>query len=175
VIRDDTGNILFESGRTNSDGSIVGVDADSDQSLYEPHYDEITRQDQVQVYEPIMIDTDNNVTYTLLRAASYIKDNRILPDGFDKNTTITDIRVAGAALTDTSFIAGNDVITYRVDVGVTRPIHFSAELQYQSLAFGFLNDLFRDNNDPEVAKFETLYSNAVIRTETLGSINGSLP
>jgi hypothetical protein len=175
VVRDDTGNIIFESGRTKPDGSIVGVDADADPKLYEPHYDEINQQDQVQVYEPIMIDTDNNVTYTLLRAAEYIKDNRILPAGFDKNTLNTDIHVAGAAMADTNFIAGSDIITYRINVGLTTPVNYTAQLQYQSLAYGFIKDLFRDNTDPEVAKFETLYNSAAIRSETIASITGSQP
>jgi Cytochrome c554 and c-prime len=175
VVRDDSGNILFESGRTNADGSIVGVDADTDLNRYEPHYDEITQTDQVQVYEPIMINTDGNVTYTLLRAAEYIKDNRLLPAGFDKNTAINDIRVAGAALTDNNFIAGSDVITYRVNVGMTSQVNFSVDLNYQSMAYGFLMDLFQDNNDPEVAKFESLYNSAVLRSETINSISGTLP
>jgi hypothetical protein len=41
---------------------------------YEPHYDVITKPGQVQIYEGIMLNTDNEVTYTLLRAAKYVKD-----------------------------------------------------------------------------------------------------
>ncbi|MGD8785744.1 MAG: multiheme c-type cytochrome [Thioalkalispiraceae bacterium] len=175
VVRDDAGNILFESGRTNPDGSIVGVDADTNLAFYETHYEEISQQDQVQVYEPIMINTDNDVTYTLLRAAGYIKDNRILPLGFDKNTTNNDIRVQGAAMADPDFIAGSDTITYRVDVGLVRPVNYSVELKYQPLAYAFVMDLFRDNSDPEVAKFETLFDSAAIRSETIDSVSGSQP
>jgi hypothetical protein len=175
VVRDDAGNILFESGRTNPDGSIVGVDADTNLAFYETHYEEISQQDQVQVYEPIMINTDNDVTYTLLRAAGYIKDNRILPLGFDKNTTNNDIRVQGAAMADPDFIAGSDTITYRVDVGLVRPVNYSVELKYQPLAYAFVMDLFRDNSDPEVVKFETLFDSAAIRSETIDSVSGSQP
>ena len=48
VVQDGAGNILFESGRSNADGSISGVDADQNLGSYEPHYQVITRADQVQ-------------------------------------------------------------------------------------------------------------------------------
>jgi hypothetical protein len=175
VVRDDAGNVIFESGRTRPDGSIVGVDADANLDRFEPHYDEVTRADQVQVYEPIMVDTDNRVNYTLLRAASYVKDNRITPAGFDKNLVPGDIRVAGAAQTDANFNGGSDIITYRIDVGMAGRVSFEAELKYQTLGYAFVNDLLRDIDNPEVARFAALYDNARIRSETIASINGIQP
>jgi len=177
VVRDNAGAIVFESGKTNADGSIVAVDADTDLSRYEPHYDEITQQDQVQVYEAIMGNTDSNVTYTLLRAASYLKDNRIPPAGFDKNTAVNDVRVTGAAMNDNNFNSGSDLITYKVNIGAAsaNTISYSAELKYQSLAYGFVKDLFQDNSNPEVAKFEAMYDSATIRSETISTINRTLP
>ena len=62
-----------------------------------------------------MGNTDSQVNYTLLRAASYLKDNRIPPAGFDKNTVANDIRVTGAAMSDDNFNSGSDVITYKVN------------------------------------------------------------
>ena len=175
VVRDNSSNIIFESGKINSDGSIVGVNSDTDLSLYEPHYDEITQQDQVQVYEAIMVDTDNNVTYTLLRAASYVKDNRIPPAGFDKNAVVNDIRVAGAAMSDANFNSGSDLVTYKIPVGLASTISFTAELRYQALAYGFVKDLFQDSDNPEVAKFEAMYDSATIRSETITSVTRTLP
>ena len=175
VVRDDAGNVIFESGETRSDGSIAGVDADTDLGLYEPHYDEITRSDQVQVYEAIMADTDNRVTYTLLRAAGYKKDNRITPDGFDKNLAPDDVRVAGAALADGNFDSGRDLITYRVDVGTASPVSFEAKLKYQSLGYAFVADLLRDIDHPEVARFAAFYDKARIRAETIAALSGSQP
>jgi len=174
AVNDAAGNIIFESGKTNADGSIVGADADTNLSRYEPHYDVITQADQVQMYEAIMQDTDNNVTYTLLRAASYVKDNRIPPAGFDKNTVGDDIRVVGAARNDANFNSGSDIITYKIKLGSATPVSFTAELQYQALAYGFIKDLFQDNLNPEVAKFETLYNSATIRVETISRLNRSL-
>jgi hypothetical protein len=53
----DVGNaMLYESGGLDESGAIPGNDNDRDRRLYEPHYEEITRQDQVQIYEPILGD-----------------------------------------------------------------------------------------------------------------------
>jgi len=175
VVQDDAGNVIFESGKTRSDGSIAGVDADADPARFEPHYDEVTRAGQVQVYEPIMVDTDNRVNYTLLRAAAYVKDNRLTPAGFDKNLVPDDVRVAGAALSDANFNGGSDVITYRIDVGAAGRVNFEAELKYQTLGYAFVNDLLRDIDNPEVARFAALYDNARIRSETIASVSGTQP
>jgi len=175
VVRDAADNIIFESGKTNADGSIAGADADTDLTRYEPHYDEITQADQVQIYEAIMQDTDNNVTYTLLRGASYLKDNRIPPAGFDKNNVTSDIRVAGTALSDANFNSGSDTITYKVQVGLASSVSYRAELNYQALAYGFIRDLFLDNSDPEVARFESLYNGTSLRSETITAANAVIP
>ena len=175
VVRDAGGNIIFESGKTNADGSIVGADADTNLTRFETHYDEITQPDQVQIYEAIMQDTDHNVTYTLLRAASFVKDNRIPPAGFDKNSVGENIRVVGAALSDANFNSGSDTITYKVPVGLADSVSYSAELKYQALAYSFIKDLFQDNLNPEVAVFEALYTSAKIRAETIAVISRNLP
>jgi hypothetical protein len=46
----------------------------------------------------------------------------------------------------------------------------TAELRYQTLAYGYLQDLFRDAADqPEVARFKRLYETANIRSESIAS------
>ena len=61
-----------------------------------------------------------------------------------------------------------------IDVGAARPVKLSVELKYQSLAYGFVRDLFRDNHNPEVAKFESQYDSAGIRAEIIDSIQATL-
>jgi len=70
----------------NPDGSIVGNDNDEDPLKFEPHYREITRSQEVEIYEPILKDSEGKVTTGLLHAVGYLKDNRLLPHGFDKAT-----------------------------------------------------------------------------------------
>ncbi len=174
-VNDSNGNVIFESGKTNLDGSIVGADGDLDLTTFEPHYDVISQPDQVQIYGTVMANTNAEVNYTLLRSSTYLKDNRLTPSGFDKFLVEDDIRVAGAAFEDDNFNLGSDTITYRIQVGSASNLNYSVELRYQSLAYGFVKDLFLDNNNPEVASFETMYNNASIRSEIIDSLQSSIP
>ena len=56
IVRDARGATVFESGAIDENGSIAGNDSDADPKRFEPHYAEITRPDQVQIYEPILGD-----------------------------------------------------------------------------------------------------------------------
>lgn len=148
IVTDAAGQTIFESGRLTADGSISGNAADADPTAYEPHYDTITAADQVQIYEPIMGDTEGKVTYTLLRAATYLKDNRLLPAGTDKAALPPEIAVRGAAADDANFAGGGDRVTYRVVVGAaTGPFTVQAELLYQPLSYRFVQDLLADSGE----------------------------
>ena len=160
VVKDANGAPLFESGKVLADGRIEGNNADMDISAYEPHYDLIGSSDQVQIYEPVMIDSDGQVTYTLLRADSYAKDNRLLPAGFSKDSAIADIAVRGNAQSDPNFVGGEDEVTYQVDLaGEAGPFEIVAELLFQTLSYPFINDLSQDET-ALISRFMGQYSQA---------------
>ena len=167
VVRDSTGRVVFESGKLRADGSIVGNANDDDPLRYEPHYSKIDRADQVEIYESIMKDQAGNVTTGLLHAVGYLKDNRVLPSGFDKRTAPADIAVVGEAEDDTSFTAGEDRVVYSVWVGTTTPgrFHVEAELWYQPVGFRWAHNLLRYNAaEPQrfVRYYESMASNNAI-------------
>jgi hypothetical protein len=87
----------------NPDASIKGNDNDADPLRFEPHYLEITSPEQVEIYEAIPKDSAGHVTTGLLSAVGYVKDNRILPSGFNKQTADKDIAVIGEAANDPNF------------------------------------------------------------------------
>lgn len=167
-VLDADGKEVFRSGRMNADGSIEGVDSDMQSAQFEPHREVISREDQVQVYESIMADTDGALTYTLLRAEGYLKDNRIPPAGFDKHQVPEDIAVMGGAMHDEDFNDGSDRVTYRFDAD-PGPLQILATLRYQPLANGFMNDLFRDAELPLVKRMQGYWDQAELRSETLAS------
>jgi hypothetical protein len=142
VVRDGSGRPVFESGALNPDGSIVGNDNDADPLKYEPHYREITRADQVEIYEPILKDSDGKVTTGLLHAVGYLKDNRLLPHGFDKATAEKDIAVTGGAADDPGFTEKGSTVRYVVPTaGAAGPFKVEAELCYQPIGFRWAHNL----------------------------------
>lgn len=148
TVTDASGSVIFESGKWETDGKIAGNDADASAAGFEPHYDSINAADQVQIYEAILGDTEGQVTYTLLRAAKYLKDNRLLPKGFDKAGAAAEIAVYGAATDDASFIGGSDLVTYLVNVGgASGPFTVNAELLYEPLSYRFVQDLLSDGSE----------------------------
>jgi hypothetical protein len=142
TVRDASDQVVFESGAFSPEGSIVGNDNDADPAAYEPHYLAITDPDQVQIYEPIMGDAEGGVTTTLLLAASYLKDNRLLPAGFDRDGADDDIALYGRVRDDGDFVGGSDVTVYEVDLGDAQgPYTVTAELLYQSIGYRWAQNL----------------------------------
>ncbi len=157
AVRDRSGAVVFESGAVSPDGRIAGNDNDADAARFEPHYDEITAGDQVQVYEPILGDPAGAVTTGLLTAVSYLKDNRLLPRGFDKRTAPKDVAVHGSASADDDFAGGGDRIRYAMDMsGATGPFTVSVRLYYQSIGYRWAKNL-AGRTDAESVRFTRYY------------------
>jgi hypothetical protein len=153
TVTDLAGQVLFESGAPAPDGAIAGADSDADPQAFEPHYDVIDRPDQVQIYETIMGDVGSRPTTGLLSAVKYLKDNRVLPRGFDKRTAASEIAVVGDAAADASFTGGVDRLRYRVQVAAGRRLgRIVVELRYQPIAYRWAHNL-EAYNAPEPARF----------------------
>ena len=141
TVRDENGNTVFESGKLNADGSILNNVNDLNPLQYEPHFREITSPDQIQIYESILGDPAGHVTTGLVAAVKYLKDNRLLPTGFDKKSAEKDIAVMGDAADDPNFVAGGDSVRYSVPVSGDGPFHISVELLYQPIGFRWAHNL----------------------------------
>lgn len=105
-----------------------------------------------------MGEPDGSVTTVLLSAITYLKDNRLLPAGFDKSTADEDIAVHGGAGEDKDFVGGGDRVGYVVDVGgvVEGPFIIEAELWYQPVAYRWAHNL-GDQQAPEIDRFIGYY------------------
>jgi hypothetical protein len=157
TVKDGDGELVFESGAFKENGAIQGNDNDEMEQAFEPHYDLITSPDQVQIYETILTDVENNLTTVLLAASDYLKDNRLLPAGFEKTTAEEDIQPKGAALTDEDFNAGRDTVRYQIEVGdATGPFTVEVELFYQSISYRWAMDL-RAYDTEQILLFSEYY------------------
>jgi hypothetical protein len=158
AVSDADGKVVFESGAVSAEGAIQGNDNDADPASYEPHYQVLSSPDQVQIYETILGNTDDEVTTTLLRASQYLKDNRLLPAGFDKDGAPADIAVYGEVTQDGDFTAGSDTLLLSIGLGDAQgPFAVQAELLYQSIGYRWAMNL-GEFSAPEIDRFIGYYN-----------------
>jgi hypothetical protein len=112
-VLDKDGKTLWSSGRTNGAGVIVDQHGapipgelwwkpdcssriDPDARVHQPHYEEIRRQDQAQIYQELVsappdveaptcgahARPEGHLTTSFLSLCAKLKDNRLLPEGF---------------------------------------------------------------------------------------------
>lgn len=161
AVTDDSERTLFESGQVTALNQIVGLD-----TPYEPHHTVINSPDQVQIYQAVMGDVSGKRTHTLLNAARYLKDNRLLPKGYRQDGPMTEFtKPYGRVVDDNNFNqqdsqqnTGCDRITYAVALkDVHYPLTIKAQLLYQSSSQNFIHNLLEDQS-PAIARFKTLYA-----------------
>ena len=171
AVNNNTRDSFFLSGEYMPDGYISDNQNNQVSDRFEPHYVIITDENQVQIYESIMIDSAGELTTCLLRAANDIKDNRLLPSGFDKENVFLNVAVHEEALTDPNFQGGGDSIEYHMPVDGRDALTITLEVVYQSISYRWIENfrLFDSNpiqaflsytaaepNTPMVMVFETL-------------------
>lgn len=177
IAMDADGDTLFQSGRWDDSYELIGHDAG-----YEPHHDVITQGDQVQIYEMVMGDVNGDVTTTLERAATPLKDNRLVPHGFSTlHPSYDTAMIAGVPPGDIDFnhnalgIEGNagDVVHYHLPLnGYPGAMTVHARIYYQPVPplwnqemFGFHSaaiDTFRNmyaqaEGTPELVDADSLF------------------
>ncbi len=160
MVENGAGETVFHSGSWDSHGEISGLD-----SIYESHHQLINSEDQVQIYQNITSDINGDKTYTLLRIAGYLKDNRIPPQGYLSDGAAADsTAIEGLAGVDPDFNkdgleegSGRDLIHYVVGgLNNAETYTVTAILNYQSIAPRFVEDLFAYDL-PEVTAFQSYY------------------
>ncbi len=157
-VLDPGGNVLWASGRANADGVLVDErglplkceESDRWQDL-QPDLKEITRQDQVQIYEERDVDESGLLTTSFLSLFKRIKNNRILPAGWSPTGPHADktrpVKLGGDPVAKPDQI-GFDEITYKIP---SRAIPFGmsirAEVFYQALPPYYLNERSRTQGE----------------------------
>jgi hypothetical protein len=170
LVTDAAHRTVFESGALNSDGSIQGNDNDRDATQFEPHYRVIRSADQVQIYESVLSDSEGRVTTGLLNAVGYLKDNRLLPRGFDKTTAAPEIAVLGDAAIDPAFNDAGHAVAYSIDAPSTgTPLQIDVELLYQPIGYRWAHNLAPyDAPEPRrfVSYFDSMKSGSAVPLAT---------
>jgi hypothetical protein len=153
AVADEAGRVIFESGAFQPDGRVAGNDNDADAARFEPHYTQIDRADEVQIYESMMVDSRGSVTTGLLSGVRYVKDNRLLPRGLAKASATADVAVHGGAATDADFAGGRDRVRYSVSTGgASGPYTVTVKLWFQPIGYRWAENL-RGYDAPEPKRF----------------------
>jgi cytochrome c554/c'-like protein len=166
------GKTLFRSGGWDSaTGEVAGLDAG-----YEPHHQTIRSEDEVQIYQAVMGNPAGDPTFGLLRATSYLKDNRILPKGWTPDGPWSDVTTpAGLAARDTDFGSaigaegGSDRVVYRMALPDGR-YQIDVRLRYQTIAPRFAGALLEYSTE-EVQRFRDLYNQRDLNPEIMDSVS----
>jgi hypothetical protein len=103
-----------------------------------------------------------------LSATHYLKDNRLLPRGFDKNTAPERIAVGAPAKADPDFVGGSDTVAYSVALpaGASGPYTTNVEMLFQSIGFRWAQNL-RNYDAPEPKRFVGYYTQAAAQSSKL--------
>ncbi len=167
VAEDAVGRPLWASGRTDDLGFILDGLSDRrlpsengvDQREFQPHYQRITRGDQVQIFQELIQDSAGVLTTSFLRRVHPVKDNRLRPRGFDPKVFLRDpspyIRllgeVEGDAARDPYYtdpnLTGADVLSYEIHLApdqLARIKRVRATLYSQSMPPFYLQQRFAD-------------------------------
>lgn len=153
MVRDPNGATIWESGAWSATGDIV-----SEGTEVQPHHAAITAADQVQIYESVLADGGGHATVALLQAARYLKDNRILPEGYSEAHTDHQHTAPVGVSGDGDFGAGGDVVRYDVALSGT-PASVEVELVYQALGNRWVREVLTVPT-PDVAQFARLWEAA---------------
>jgi hypothetical protein len=142
-----------------TDQPLVTEQGGKDKKQYQPHYEVITKSDQVQIYQEIIQDSDENNTTSFLRRVTDKKDNRIRGKGFDpkffldnKSPYIQMLGVLiGNAAKDPDYYdkskTGSDRLSYQIQLNaetINQVSYVKVNLFNQSIPPTYLQDRFSD-------------------------------
>ena len=175
VLNDDE-QMVFASGVTDDKGRLIDrggsvLPSEEAGGPIQPHRDVIIQDDQVLIFEDVMGDVNGRPTFTLLRAAEHMKDNRLLPKGWNPNHPDAEhTGVYGAASRDESFVDGADVVTYELHVPpADGPYRIQASFLYQTLSPRFAAELFTHSTS-EIVAFKRYYAPNGSPPETMAAL-----
>lgn len=205
-VLDADGNIVWASGRTNALGVVVDEqnnplpseffehDPQTSEQLFEPHYQTITRQDQVQIYQELTKNPAGVFTTSFLERRDTVKDNRLLPKGWsaagpvgfkeayspdpaEAQEALAATHPEGDALQDEQFLdgSGSDIITYQPvlpakvleQVAQGRPLSVTAALYYQAIPPYYLQDRFTTAQGENTQRLYYLTSHLNVRSTSI--------
>jgi len=177
-VLDESGKVIWASGRTNKAGAIVrGLTEDvlsteffydeaKRKQVFQSHYEVITDEGQVQIYEEVIADSQGKITTSFVGLDRVLKNNRLLPKGWRTDGPFGEFtRPHGDAERDPEYInqsgaTGADRITYRIplDDRMRAAVSVRVTLNYQAIPPSYLRDRFTIGKGVETQRLAYLTS-----------------
>jgi hypothetical protein len=177
-VLDDKENVIWASGRTNSVGAIVKglsdevlpteffYDPATGKQVFQPHYEVITDEGQVQIYEEVIADAQGKITTSFVGLDQVLKNNRLLPKGWRPDGPYAEFTAPhGDAERDLEYVnksgaTGADRIIYRIplDARTRTAVSVRVTLNYQAIPPSYLRDRFTIGKGAETQRLAYLTS-----------------
>ena len=162
VLTNNIGDTIYKSGLLDAMGDIVGRDPG-----FEPHHDVCYTNNDVQIYEMVNADVNNNPTTVLERAVYSLKDNRLCPTGFSMAHPSYDTTKIVGIGNDSDFNfsgptegTGADVVHYHIFInGYGGPLNISTKVYYSSVPRQWLSEMFSFSS-PDITAFQGMFNGA---------------
>ena len=164
IALNEEADTLFKSGLLDSSYDLINRDPE-----FEPHFDLITAEEQVQIYEFVMADETGSETTVLSQADFALKDNRLAPLGFtDAHFTYDTVQHYGSVLNDDDFNkdaagvqgTGKDRISYHLPIfGYLGAIEVHVKVYYQVTPPRWLESMF-DHTSEDIDLFRWMYESS---------------
>jgi hypothetical protein len=179
---DEKGDVVWASGRTNSVGAIVrGVtdevlpteffyDPATRKQVYQPHYEIITAENQAQIYEELIEDTEGKITTSFVGLDHPLKNNRLQPKGWRADGPYAEFTAPhGNAEQDPDYdgktgASGIDKLTYRIPLNERARgiVSVRVVLNYQSIPPYYLKQRLTIGHGPETQRLAYLTSHLTV-------------
>ena len=163
IVTNDLNDTIFHTGETDANYNLINEDEG-----YEPHYNVINSEEQVQIYEMVMGNVELQPTTVLERAYTHLKDNRFPPIGFtNEHYSYDTIQIVGSAFSDPDFNkngalqgSGADILHFHIPInGISENLNVAIKLYYQTVTDKWLSQMFEYSTD-EIDLFEEMYNAA---------------
>jgi hypothetical protein len=184
---DEKGNVVWASGRTNSVGAIVKgtteevlpteffFDPATRKQVYQPHYQVINDESQVQIYEEVIADTEGKITTSFVALDEPLKNNRLLPKGWRSDGPLAEFTGPhGDADHDPDYdgksgALGADNLIYRIplDERTRKIVAVRVTLSYQSIPPYYLKQRFTIGQGQETARLAYLTSHLTLESSPI--------
>lgn len=158
------GEIVFASGTPDEEGRIAAADRHP-----LPHITRIASPEDVLIYEMVPVDSAGRTTTKLLRMTRRVKDNRLLPRGWQRAGPHGEETAPVGVEGDPDFVAGGDRVAIDLPIAGRGPLEVELRLRYQTIPPNWVTPL-RKTDGPAATRFVRLYDSRDRRGETIDEL-----